>query len=354
MTGEWLAWCGSCPAPEIANVLKRAGIEFHQIVGTLDPRDPCWAEIDGWTEAALVAQALEHNRCGLLGRYYNGMLDVYTDVTRLQSTFGGHFEILEIDELAEIRRTVPNERTEIRASEFFNDFDVEQACDPGEIARAAQTSVALDMLVDKHRLGSLAYYYEGSRGGEHEDLIGSVILGCSRLLARGVAVAGEYEVKNALAMKVMDLFGAGGSFTEYYALDFNDDVVLMGHDGPGHIGIAEGKTKVRALDVYHGKPSRGLSVEMSVAHGPVTLLSIVEDRDGSFFLLFAEGHSVPGAILEIGNTNSRYRFQIGARMFVDRWNSHGPAHHCAVGAGHLGKRLEKLAAILRIRAVRVC
>jgi L-arabinose isomerase len=167
-------------------------------------------------------------------------------------------------------------------------------------------------------------------------------------------ISGEYEIKNVQAMKIMDSFGVGGSFTEYYAMDYNDDVVLMGHDGPGHIAIAEGKTKVRPLQVYHGKVGRGLSVEMSVKHGPVTLLSVVQTVDGRLKFLVAEAESVPGPILEIGNTNSRYRFSIGARRFVNEWNVHGPAHHCAVGLGHIADKIEKLGKLLHLETVRVC
>ncbi len=200
----------------------------------------------------------------------------------------------------------------------------------------------------------MAYYYMGEGNAENEDAISSIILGNSLLTARGIPVAGEYEIKNAQAMKIMDSFGAGGSFTEYYAMDFNDDVVLMGHDGPGHIAIAEGKTKVRPLRLYHGKVGRGLSVEMSVKHGPVTLLSVVQSGDGRLKLLSAHAESVPGPILEIGNTNSRYRFPLGAREFVNHWNAHGPAHHCAVGLGHIGDKIDKLGSLLGIESIRVC
>ena len=155
-------------------------------------------------------------------------------------------------------------------------------------------------------------------------------------------------------MKIMDSFGAGGSFTEYYAMDFADDVVLMGHDGPGHIAIAQGKTKVKPLKVYHGKVGNGLSVEMSVKNGPVTLLSVVDQPGGKLMLLVAEGDSVAGPILEIGNTNSRYKFSIGARMFVNNWNSHGPAHHCAVGIGHIAGKIAKLGQLLNLNVVKVC
>jgi L-arabinose isomerase len=233
-------------------------------------------------------------------------------------------------------------------------FDIQADCSPEELVRAARTSLALDRLVENHNLGSLAYYHKGVANSENEDAISSIILGTSLLTARGVPVAGEYEIKNVQAMKILDAFGVGGSFTEYYAVDYNDDVVLMGHDGPGHIRSAQGKTKVRPLEVYHGKVGHGLSVEMSVKHGPVTLLSVVQTVDGKLQLLTAEGESMPGPILEIGNTNSRYRFSVGARNFLNEWNAHGPAHHCAVGVGHVSVKLKKLAALLGMECPRVC
>ena len=354
MTGEWLAWCQACPVPEIANVFHRCGIAFFQVTGVLEGDATVWREIGEWLDAAKTAHVMEDNRLGLMGHYYGGMLDVYSDLTLQCAVFGGHIEVLEVDELAALRAEVTGDEVAQRVVHFRQAFDVQPECSQAELERAARTSIALDRLVDRHDLGSMAYYYQGSGNPANEDVISSIILGTSLLTARGVPVAGECEVKNAQAMKIMDAFGAGGSFTEYYATDFHDDVVLMGHDGPGHLAIAEGKTKVRPLGVYHGKVGRGLSVEMSVKHGPVTLLSVVEDAGGRLKLLTAEALSVPGPILEIGNTNSRYRFSLGARRFMEAWNAQGPAHHCAIGIGHIASKLKKLGAILGIDTVQVC
>jgi L-arabinose isomerase len=354
MTGEWLAFCQPCPVPEIANVFNRCRIPFFQVSGMLENDPVAWGEIAEWIEAARVAQIMEHNRLGVMGNYYGGMLDIYSDLTQQCAYFGGHIEILEVEELAALRRDVTEADLRGRVREFKTVLDVQPDCSAEELGRAARTSIALDRLVEIHALGSLAYYHKGVGSAENEDTISSIILGTSLLTARGIPVAGEYEIKNAQAMKIMDSFGAGGSFTEYYTVDYNDDVVLMGHDGPGHIAIAEGKTKVRPLEVYHGKVGHGLSVEMSVKHGPATLLSVVQTADGKLQLLMAEGESVAGPILEIGNTNSRYRFSIGARNFMNQWNVRGPAHHCAVGVGHIASKLKKLGALLGMEWVQVC
>jgi L-arabinose isomerase len=352
MTGEWLAFCQACSIPEIACVFNRAAVPFRQVTGTLN--DPAaWAEIREWVEAAGVAETLSGTRLGILGHYYNGMLDVYADPTQVTASFGTAVEHLEIGDLKVRRDAITKAEVEAKIREIREAFNVLPDCAPAEVERAARTACALDRLVADKRLGALAYYYEGTPGSEEEDIVTSVIAGDSLLTARHVPVAGECEVKNAMAMKIMDAFGAGGSFSEFYAMDFNQDVILMGHDGPGHIAIAEGKPLLKPLGVFHGKPGKGLSVEMKVKTGPVTLLAVAPSRDGRLKLLAAEGESVPGPILEIGNTNSRYKFPLGVKGFIDAWCRQGPAHHCAIGVGRVASRIEKLASLLGLEFIRV-
>ncbi len=353
MTGEWLAHCQACCVPEIANVFNACGIRFELVTGWLR-EEYAWQEIGAWTEAISVRTAIRDTRVGILGHYYAGMLDVYTDVTKLAGVFGSHFDLLEMDLLKRFRDRVGREEIRKKLDQFAREFRVSKECEETELARAAQTSCALDALASARELGALAYYYEGVDGNDFENIVTSVIPGNTLLTAHHVPVAGECEVKNVVAMKIMDSFGAGGSFSELYAVDYNDDVVLWGHDGPAHPAIAEGEVGLVPLPVYHGKPGRGLSIQMSVKYGPATLLSVVQGPGGKTFLLVAEGESVPGPTLQIGNTNSRYRFPLSAREFIERWSREGPAHHCAIGVGHLAGRVEKLARLLGIECHKVC
>jgi L-arabinose isomerase len=282
------------------------------------------------------------------------MLDVYSDLTQQAVFFGSHIELLEMCHLKYLRDSVTKEEINIKKEQIYNEFEVDEECLPNEIERAAKTAVALDKMVAEKKLGSIAYYYEGERGNDYQDIITSVIAGNSLLTAHNVPVAGEMEIKNVQAMKIMDAFGAGGSFSEFNCIDFNDDIILMGHDGPGHLAIAEGKPKLEPLKVFHGKPGNGLSVEMKVKHGKITLLAVVQTFEGKLKMITAEGESVPGPILEVGNTMSRYKFPVNVKQFINDWCRQGPSHHCAIGTGHIASKINKLGYILNMEVIKVC
>lgn len=351
MTGLWLEHCQACCVPEIACVFNRAGIDYHLVTGYLDDAE-AWSEVQDWVDAVKVRDVMRNNRLGVLGHYYCGMLDVYSDMTQQSAVFGTHFELLEMCELHALREAVSDDDAAGEVVRFREKFDVSGECDAAELDRAARTSVALQRLAGRHDLGSLAYYYEGQPGNAYENIVTSIIAGNTLLTGSGVPVAGECEIKNAQAMKIMDSLGAGGSFSELYLTDFKDDVVYLGHDGPAHFAIAEGRVGLVPLPVFHGKPGKGLSIQMTVKHGPVTLLSVVQAKDG-LFLLVAEGESVPGPVLQIGNTNSRYKFSGGAKKFLNEWSMAGPAHHCAIGLGHVAGKIEKLGSLLGLDVKRI-
>jgi len=353
MTGEWLSFCQSCVTPELATVFSRAGIKYHLITGYLD-EDYVWKEIEEWIDASRVKTLMKNNRVGVMGHYYNGMLDVYSDITMLAASFGCHFELLEFGVLKKYIEEISNEDVSDEIEKFHSWFDVSPECSEEDLLSSARSSVALKKLTGDYKLGSLAYYYEGTGDKEYEKIVTTLIPGMTILTGQNVPVAGECEIKNVLAMKIMDAFNAGGSFSEFYLIDYDTSDVLLGHDGPAHFRIAEGKVGLVPLPVFHGKPGKGLSIQMKVANGPVTILSVCQAGDGRITLLTAEGDSVAGPTLQIANTNSRYRFSISAREFINKWSAAGPSHHCAIGIGHISGKIAKLAELLNVAFIRIC
>jgi L-arabinose isomerase len=351
-TGEWLSYCQACSVPEIACVFNRSDISYDIISGHLED-SKTYRKLKDWVAAAEIAHRLRKSRVGIMGHYYEGMLDVYSDLTLLSACFGVHFSLIEMSELKKIHETITASEIESKVEEFNTTFDVSSECSSFEIDRAAQTAVMLDKVVAEKNINALAYYYEGTAGSREENIVTSVIAGNTLLTGKGIPVAGECEVKNVIAMKIMAEFGAGGSFSEFYAMDMKEDIVMLGHDGPAHFNMAEGRVKLVPLPVYHGKPGQGLSIQMSVRKGDVTLLSVAETKQG-IALIVAEGESVEGEVLDIGNTNSRYKFPVSATDFIDAWSKAGPSHHCAIGIGHIAEKIARLADLLKISVIKIC
>lgn len=351
-TGAWLAYCGSCSLPEIANVFTRLGVTFRSVSGHLEERRS-WDKVARWVVAAGLAAALTTSRHGLMGHLYPGMLDVSTDLTMVTSQFGGHVEVLEIDDLRVRVAAVTDAETAARVELARQVFALRPGADGEDLTWAARVSVGLDRLVEDFALDSLAYYHRGLDGELHERLAAGLVLGASLLTARGVPTVGEYELRTSLAMLVLDRLGAGGSFTEIQALDVTAGVVEMGHDGPAHLAISADQPLLRGLGVFHGKRGHGVSVEFDVQHGPVTLLGVAQTLDGRYRLVAAEGTTVPGPHLRIGNTTSRVDFGCHPGDWVDAWSATGLHHHWALGTGHRIAELRDLAALKGLELVEV-
>ena len=349
-----------CSVPEFTGVAIRMGKRPPEVIlGTLDNDPAAAAELVEWCEIAMALHDVKRARIGHFGHPIEHMLDMQTDQTALTAAFGCHIVQTEADDLLRLEREVTTAEVEQKCSEILALFDTpDPKADPvtrkltaEDLQTAARVAVALDKFITHHQIDGLAYYYEGEPGSPLRTLVTNLIVGNSLLTAAGFPMCGESDLKTCLAMLIMDRLGIGGSFAEFHPIDFREGFVLVGHDGPHHINIADGKPVLRSLIKYHGKPGRGASVEFKIKEGPITMLSVGVNAQGKFKFIIAEGESVHGPIPATGNTNTRGFFRPDVRTFLKRWVSEGPTHHFALGIGHRAQSLRRIGEALGIETV---
>lgn len=377
-TGEWLAHCVACPVPEFSNTFNRAGMPFRVVNGLLGlDATPAisltdevthqrpealraWREIEQWARAAAVKRTLRHSRFGFLGNTYSGMLDMYSDFTMIQAQTGLHVEVLEMSDLQRLMKTVTPAEVRAKREEVDEMFQISGDSPSDPIARkpteeqmewSCRVAAAQEKLAREFNLDALAYYYHGAPGEADEQLQAGFIVGHSLLTARGIPCAGEGDLKTALAMKICDILGTGGSYSEIVVVDYIDGTIQLGHDGPFHIAIAQGKPILRGMGLYHGKQGTGVSVEAKVRTGPVTTLNVTQTGDGKLKLISSEGESTNGPIMQVGNTATPVKFRLHPDDYMTRWFAEAPTHHCAMSVGHNAALFEKVGELLQIKHV---
>jgi L-arabinose isomerase len=372
-TGEWLAHCNACAVPEFSNALNRAGMPFRVVSGLLGLRQTpamsladevtherpeairAWQQIEQWARAAGVRRTLRESRFGFLGNTYSGMLDMYSDFTMLQAQLGLHIEILEMSDLVRLLKEVTPQEQRQQEELLHSMFEISGDSPADPIARkpseeqlewSCRVAAAQEKLVRAYDLDALTYYYHGAPGEEDERIQAGFIVGHSLLTARGIPCAGEGDAKTAVAMKICDILGTGGSYSEIVVVDYLDETILLGHDGPFHIAIAEGKPLLRGMGLYHGKQGTGVSVEAKVRTGPITTLNLTQTGAGRLKLISSEGNSTDGPIMQIGNTQTPVKFREHPDLYMERWFAEAPTHHCAMSIGHNAAQFSKVATLL--------
>ena len=349
-----------CSVPEFTGVAIRLGKKVHDVIlGCLYDDEQAKAEIAQWCDIAKVLHDLRGARMGLMGHVMESMYDMHADPTAVSAAFHLHVPLIEMDDVLDLYNTVTEEEVQKKIKLIDEEFDMpEPKSDPvtskltdEDKYQAAKSAAALDKLVEKFNLTGLAYYYEGREDSLHRKVATTFIVGNSILNAQGIPMCGEFDIKTCIAMLIMDRLDIGGSFAELHPFDFNDNVILIGHDGPHHLRIAEGKPVLRSLKKYHGKPGSGASVEFKLKEGPITMLGITQTAEGKFKFVIGEGYSKEGEIPPTGNTNTRGCFEPDTKTFIKKWVMQGPTHHYALGIGHHADTIAKIADVLGIEYV---
>lgn len=351
-----------CAVPEFTGVALRMGRPVSDlIIGMLDGDPVADAALAEWCRIAHVRHDLSRARIGYMGRVLDTMLDMQTDPTALTAAFGCCPVPCEPDEIMRefTPLTAADPAVEAMSRRILDFFDTpDPGCDPlterltaADLALSARAAVALERFIDRRNLDGFAYYYEGEPGSEMRRLVTNFIVGNSLLTGAGFPMCGEFDLKTCVAMLIMDRLEAGGSFAEFHPIDFERDTVLVGHDGPHHLNIADRRPVLRSLKKYHGKPGTGAGVEFNIRTGPITMLSIGINGSGKFRFIIAEGESVPGPIPPTGNTNTHGRFAPDVRTFLRRWCMAGPTHHFALGVGRHARSLVRIADSFGVESV---
>lgn len=349
-----------CSVPEFTGVAVRMGRQVSDvIIGPLYEDGPTRREVEEWCEIAKVLHGLKGARFGLMGHVLESMYDMHTDPTAIAAAFGVHVPLLEIDNLLSCYQAVTEQETVQKIKLIEREFDMPSpVSDPvtrklteEDLYQAAKSAVALDRFVASNRLDGLAYYYEGAEGSLQRQVASTLIVGNSILNAQGIPMCGEFDLKTCIAMFILDQLDIGGSFAEFHPFDFDENFILVGHDGPHHLRIAEGKPVLRSLTKYHGKPGSGASVEFKIKEGPITMLGLTQTTGGRLKFVIGEGESKQGPVPPTGNTNTRGFFRPSTKDFVKSWVMEGPTHHFALGVGHHAETIQKIAAVLGIESV---
>lgn len=353
--GDWLGVAISCAAlPEMTASLRRIGRRFDVVTGHLDGDDELAKHLSSWVDACSVRRMLRTKSFGLFGRPYPGMTDLYIDETAFFDAFGTHTRHLTWDDIADAATRVADSEADARQQALRNAFEIPDEVEGAPLRSIARVLAGLDRLIEAEGLCALPNHYEGAVRDDHVTVLAASNPAFSVLMAEGIACPVEGDIKVALAMLMLKAVAGTATLAELYSMDFEDDVVILGHSGAADITISRRKPTLKHSAVFHGKSGSGFLTQTFPKLGAMTLLSLTQDGDGRFVMVAAAGEIVDGPAMLLGDTNCRVRFAPGLRGFVNAWAEEGPTHHGVMAPGDHIDALRLVAKLFDVELRQVC
>ena len=351
-TAIYLHHEGPCCIPEYSGTLVSLGRRFRVITGHFG-QESFWEEVRRDCLGMAAATKYAHCRFAVIGNTYTNMTDMPTDEHRILKATGQLLCRPEVEEIEEAWKRVTDEQIEDMYRQFRAFYDVDETVTDAHMYESAKIAVAFDEIIRKYGIDAFGFYWWGEKPYMTE-LRAQSALAVSRLAALGIPGVTEGDIKTAMAMKILDLLGGGGMFLEFFSCDFDEDFIMVGHDGPSNVNVAKGKPVLQNLTVHHGKTGEGLGIDFNMAEGPCTLLNLTQfGTDKTFKLIYSVGEVISGDILNIGNPNCRVRVEKPIPQFFNDWCQQGPGHHTALGVGDFSKEIEAFAEKMNFDCVRI-
>lgn len=343
---------GACCVPEYSGTLVSLGKKFKVITGHFG-EERFWEEIRHDCLGAAAATAYSKCRFAVIGNTYTNMCDMPTDEHRVLKATGQLICRPEVEEVEEAYKEVTEEEIQEMYKEFHEFYEVDHTVKEEHMYESAKIAVAFDKIIKKYKIDAFGFYWWGVKPYMTE-LRAQSALAVSRLAALDIPGVTEGDIKTAMAMKILNLLGGGGMFLEFFSSDFDEDFIMVGHDGPSNVSVASGKPVLQNLTIHHGKTGEGLGIDFNMKEGPCTLLNLTQfGTDKTYKLIYTVGDVIGGDILNIGNPNCRVRVRRPIPEFFNAWCCEGPGHHTALGVGDFSAEIEAFAEKMNFDCVRI-
>ena len=351
-TEDFLHHEGPCCVPEYSGTLVSLGKSFRVITGHFG-EESFWQSIRRSCLGAAAATAFSKCRFGVIGNTYTNMCDMPTDEHRVLKATGQLLCRPEIEELEEAYKSVTEKDILAMYEDFREFYRFDETVTESHLYESARIAVAFDKIIRKYGIDGFGYYWWGVKK-EITELRAQSALAVSRLASMDIPGVTEGDVKTAMAMKILNLMGGGGMFVEFFSCDFDENFIMMGHDGPANVSVAKDKPVLQNLTTHHGKTGEGLGIDFEMREGVCTLLNLTQfGTDKTFKLIYSVAEVIGGDILNIGNPNCRVRTEKPIATFFDDWCRQGPGHHTALGVGDFSEEIEIFAEKMGFDCVRV-
>jgi len=339
---------------DLANVLLRAGRDFHIVTGHYED-ERALAEVRSWCDAARAVRFLRNMRIGLIGYPMEGMGDFGIDQTAFLSQVGVQVHHIAMRAVAEKARAAPGEEVAAQMAQDRQRFKLQEDISEEEHEASSRLEWALrDILRERGLHGFAAHFMAASEEGWLDTL---PFLASSKLLAEGYGFGGEGDVTSAAAVAMMAELASAANFTEMFTMDFDGNAALMMHMGEANWKMARKDEPIHLLRSALGLVDvrvEPLLLAFSLEPGEATLVSLTTLIDGRLRFVVTEGQVVDFPyIADLARPHYKFRPEDDLSDFLTRFSMAGGSHHQALAYGRWAGTVEKIVSLLGVECARV-